>query len=119
MDKNAKRLVIAASCVAIMSGLSIFSLVVVFIIPNVADRFWGSEIKSSRQLPGCRTLSYSTFLEKVKAERVSRLVIFPDQGMAEVVENDGGCSTVQLLPDKNLLRLLIDNDVDISVEPSR
>ena len=66
-----------------------------------------------------RTLRYSDFVEAVQAKEVSRVLISPDRGTAQVVENDGRRAVVNLAPDKDLLKLLTDNDVDIAVQPSR
>ncbi len=66
-----------------------------------------------------RTLRYSDFVEAVQANEVSRVLIAPDRGTAQVVENDGRRAVVNLAPDKDLLKLLTDHDVDIAVQPSR
>jgi len=46
-------------------------------------------------------------------------LISPDRGTAQVVENDGRRAVVNLAPDKDLLKLLTDHNVDIAVQPSR
>jgi cell division protease FtsH len=66
-----------------------------------------------------RTLRYSDFVEAVQANEISRVLISPDRGTAQVVENDGERAVVNLAPDKDLLRLLTDHNVDIAVQPSR
>jgi cell division protease FtsH len=66
-----------------------------------------------------RTLRYSDFVEAVQANEVSRVLIAPDRGTAQVVENDGRRAVVNLAPDKDLLKLLTDHNVDIAVQPSR
>ena len=66
-----------------------------------------------------RSLRYSDFVEAVEANEVSRVLIAPDRGTAQVVENDGQRAVVNLAPDKDLLKLLEDHKVDIAVEPSR
>ena len=66
-----------------------------------------------------RTLRYSDFVEAVQSNEVSRVLISPDRGTAQVVENDGRRAVVNLAPDKDLLKLLTDHDVDIAVQPSR
>ena len=53
-----------------------------------------------------RTLRYSDFIEAVQEKEVSRVLISPDNGTAEVVENDGSRSEVNLAPDKDLLKIL-------------
>jgi cell division protease FtsH len=65
------------------------------------------------------TMRYSDFVEAVQANEVSRVLISPDRGTAQVVENDGRRAVVNLAPDKDLLKLLTDHDVDIAVQPSR
>ena len=66
-----------------------------------------------------RTLRYSDFVEAVQANEVSRVLISPDRGTAQVVESDGRRAVVNLAPDQDLLKLLTDHDVDIAVQPSR
>ena len=66
-----------------------------------------------------RTLRYSDFVEAVQANDVSRVLISPDRGTAQVVQNDGRRAVVNLAPDKDLLKLLTDHNVDIAVQPNR
>ena len=66
-----------------------------------------------------RTLRYSDFVEKVQDNEVSRVLIAPDRGTAQVVENNGVHSEVNLAPDKELLGMLTEHDVDIAVQPTR
>ncbi len=66
-----------------------------------------------------RTLRYSDFVEAVQDKQVSRVLLSPDQGTAQIVESDGSRSEVNLAPDKDLLKLLTDNNVDIAVQPTR
>ncbi|WP_398322001.1 ATP-dependent zinc metalloprotease FtsH, partial [Vulcanococcus sp.] len=66
-----------------------------------------------------RTLRYSDFVEAVEGNEVSRVLIAPDRGTAQVVENNGQRAVVNLAPDKDLLKLLEQHKVDIAVEPSR
>lgn len=65
-----------------------------------------------------RTLRYSDFEEAVEANEVAQVLIAPDRGTAHVVERNGRRSVVNLAPDKDLLKLLTDHDVDIAVQPS-
>ena len=65
------------------------------------------------------TMRYSEFVEAVEANEVSRVLISPDRGTAQVVENSGQRALVNLAPDKDLLKLLTDHNVDIAVQPSR
>ena len=66
-----------------------------------------------------RTLRYSDFVEAVQANEVSRVLISPDRGTAQVVENDGQRAVVNLAPDKDLLKLLTEHNVDLAVQPNR
>ena len=66
-----------------------------------------------------RSLRYSDFVEAVEANEISRVLIAPDRGTAQVVENDGQRAVVNLAPDKDLLKLLEQHKVDIAVEPTR
>jgi len=65
-----------------------------------------------------RTLRYSEFIEAVQEKQVSRVLISPDKGTAQIVESDGNRALVNLAPDQQLLQLLTDNDVDIAVQPT-
>ncbi len=65
-----------------------------------------------------RTLRYSDFIEAVQDKQVSRVLISPDKGTAQIVESDGNRALVNLAPDQQLLQLLTDNDVDIAVQPT-
>tara|TARA_Y100001968_G_scaffold252889_1_gene238431 strand:+ start:2050 stop:3903 length:1854 start_codon:yes stop_codon:yes gene_type:complete len=65
-----------------------------------------------------KSLRYSDFLEAVEENQVSRVLISPDQGSAQIVENDGSRSQVNLAPDKDLLDLLTEHNVDIAVQPT-
>ncbi len=66
-----------------------------------------------------KTLRYSDFIEAVQDKEISRVLISPDSGTAQVVENDGSRSEVNLAPDKDLLKILTENDVDIAVTPTK
>jgi cell division protease FtsH len=66
-----------------------------------------------------RNLRYSDFIEAVQANQISRVLISPDRGTALVVESDGRRAEVNLAPDKDLLKILTDNKVDIAVQPTR
>ncbi len=65
------------------------------------------------------TMRYSDFVQAVEAKEVSRVLISPDRGTAQVVETNGQRAVVNLAPDKDLLKLLTENKVDIAVQPSR
>jgi len=66
-----------------------------------------------------KTLRYSDFIEAVQDKEVSRVLLSPDNGTAQVIENDGSRSEVNLAPDKDLLKILTENDVDIAVTPTK
>ncbi len=66
-----------------------------------------------------RLLRYSDFIEAVEENQISRVLLSPDQGTAQIVENDGQRSEVNLAPDQDLLKLLSEHDVDIAVQPTR
>ena len=55
----------------------------------------------------------------MQANQISRVLISPDRGTALVVESDGRRAEVNLAPDKDLLKILTDNKVDIAVQPTR
>jgi cell division protease FtsH len=89
-------------------------LVVVFLAVGAALFDGGG-----RSTTPARTLRYSDFVEAVQANEVSRVLISPESGTAQVVENDGSRASVNLAPDKDLLKLLNDHNVDIAVQPTR
>ena len=64
-------------------------------------------------------LRYSDFVEAVQSNEISKVLIAPDRGTALAVKSDGQRAQVNLAPDKNLLSLLSEHDVDIDVQPSR
>ncbi len=66
-----------------------------------------------------KTIRYSDFIEAVQDKEVSRVLLSPDNGTAQVIENDGSRSEVNLAPDKDLLKILTENDVDIAVTPTK
>ncbi|MFL0723910.1 MAG: ATP-dependent zinc metalloprotease FtsH [Prochlorococcus sp.] len=81
---------------------------------------WGGTFFIGR--PGTterETLRYSEFIEAVQDNQVSRVTISTDQSTAVVVESDGRRAEVNLAPDKDLLKLLTEHNVDIAVQPTR
>ena len=66
-----------------------------------------------------RRMSYSDFIEAVQDKEISRVLISPDNATAQVVEIDGSRSEVNLAPDKDLLKILTENNVDIAVTPTK
>ena len=93
-------------------GLYVLAVItVIFVGTSVLD--------NSNAENATKTLRYSDFIEAVQDKEVSRVLISPDNGTAQVVENDGSRSEVNLAPDKDLLKILTDNNVDIAVQPTR
>ena len=88
----------------------------VLAIVVIAPAFFGG---SGGPQPEARSLRYSDFVERVQEDQVSRVLLSPDRGTAQVVETDGRRAEVNLAPDKDLLKLLTDHNVDIAVQPSR
>ncbi|KZR62412.1 ATP-dependent zinc metalloprotease FtsH3 [Prochlorococcus sp. MIT 1303] len=91
-------------------GLYVLLVVVVVV---VGTAFLGKPGTTERE-----TLRYSEFVEAVQDNQVSRVLISPDQATAQVVESDGRRADVNLAPDKDLLKLLTDHNVDIAVQPT-
>ncbi len=93
-------------------GLYVLAVItVIFIGTSVFDK--------PRTENATKTLRYSDFIEAVQDKEVSRVLLSPDSGTAQVVENDGSRSEVNLAPDKDLLKILTENDVDIAVTPTK
>ena len=88
----------------------------VLAIVVIAPAFFGG---AGSPQPEARSLRYSDFVERVQEDQVSRVLLSPDRGTAQVVETDGRRAEVNLAPDKDLLKLLTDHNVDIAVQPSR
>ena len=88
----------------------------VLAIVVIAPAFIGGGTGSQ---PEVRTMRYSDFVEAVQDDQISRVVISPDSGTAKIVENDGRRADVNLAPDKELLGLLTEHNVDIAVQPTR
>ncbi len=91
-----------------------------YVLAVIAVIFVGTSILDKPNAENTtKTLRYSDFIEAVQEKEVSRVLISPDNGTAQVVENDGSRSEVNLAPDKDLLKILTENDVDIAVQPTR
>ena len=91
-----------------------------YVLAVIAVIFVGTSILDKPNAENAtKTLRYSDFIEAVQEKEVSRVLISPDNGTAQVVENDGSRSEVNLAPDKDLLKILTENDVDIAVQPTR
>ena len=79
-------------------GLYVLAVItVIFIGTSVFDK---PNTESST-----KTLRYSDFIEAVQDKEISRVLISPDNATAQVVENDGSRSEVNLAPDKDLLKI--------------
>ena len=66
-----------------------------------------------------KTLRYSDFIEAVQEKEISRVLFNPNDATAQVVDEDGLRYKVNLAPDKDLLKILTENNVDIAVTPPR
>jgi len=94
-------------------NIGLYVLIVVVVI-FVGSAFFDKPTSTKAS----RTLRYSDFIEAVQEKQVSRVLISPDKGTAQIVESDGNRALVNLAPDQELLQLLTDNQVDIAVQPS-
>ena len=93
-------------------GLYVLAVItVIFIGTSVFDKPATDNVQ--------KNLRYSDFIEAVQDKEISRVLISPDNGTAQVVENDGSRSEVNLAPDKDLLKILTENNVDIAVTPTK
>jgi len=93
-------------------GLYVLAVItVIFIGTSVFDK---PSTESST-----KTMRYSDFIEAVQDKEISRVLISPDNASALVGENDGSRSEVNLAPDKDLLKILTENNVDIAVTPTK
>jgi hypothetical protein len=54
-----------------------------------------------------RTLRYSDFIEAVQGNEISRVLISPDRGTAQVIENDGKRAEVNLAASNGLYLILL------------
>ncbi|WP_041391000.1 ATP-dependent zinc metalloprotease FtsH3 [Prochlorococcus marinus] len=90
-----------------------FLMVVVVIFVGTALLDKPTETRDSR------TLRYSDFIEAIQEDQISRVMLSPDNGTAQIVENDGSRAEVTLAPDQDLLKLLTEHNVDIAVQPTR
>ena len=64
-------------------------------------------------------MNYVEFKQAVGLSRISKVLISPDRGNAVVTSKDDFRYLVILAPDRDLLGLLANHDVDISVEPTK
>ncbi len=97
-----------------LRNVGLYVLMVIVIIV-VGTAFFDQPDPSSK----ARSIRYSEFVEAIEDNQISRVLLSPDRGTAQVVENDGSRATVNLAPDKDLLKLLTEHNVDIAVQPTR
>ncbi|WP_269622302.1 ATP-dependent zinc metalloprotease FtsH [Prochlorococcus marinus] len=95
-------------------NIALYALMVVVLI-FVGTAFLDRPNTSQR----IETLRYSDFIEAVQENQVSRVLISPDNSTAQIIETDGTRAEVNLAPDKDLLQLLTEHDVDIAVQPTQ
>ena len=93
-------------------GLYVLMVIVVIVVGSAFLDKPDTTANSSRKL------RYSDFIQAVQENQVSRVLISPDKGTAQIVENDGSRASVNLAPDNDLLELLSNNNVDIAVQPT-
>ncbi len=72
-----------------------------------------------QQPPTLTTWKYSQFIKEVQNHRVEKIQLTPDRSQAKVTAQDGEQVIVNLPNDPGLLELLINNNVDISVDTQR
>ncbi|HEY9662394.1 MAG TPA: ATP-dependent zinc metalloprotease FtsH3, partial [Allocoleopsis sp.] len=60
---------------------------------------------------------YSEFVDRIENNQVAKVIISADRTRAQVTTNDGQRALVNLPSDPDLLNILQENDVDISVSP--
>ncbi len=95
-------------------NIAIYFLVVVVVI-FVGTAF----LDRPNQSQESKQLRYSDFIEAVEDRQISRVFISPDNGTAKIIQNDGSRAEVNLAPDKDLIQILTENDVDIAVQPAQ
>tara|TARA_B100000073_G_scaffold330349_1_gene318750 strand:- start:74 stop:478 length:405 start_codon:yes stop_codon:yes gene_type:complete len=121
MDKTTKAFVIAA-CLVVIPGMAITGVVVVSPVLRSPLRCFAGHIQSKFGKDpgsGVTSMSYGAFRTDVKEQKIARVLLSPARGTAQVVSTDGRRFLVRLAPDKNLLKLLTDNNVDVAVQPGR
>ena len=82
-----------------------------YVIPN-------SNLSNPEVFEKGNLFSYKDFISAVENGEVSRVLINPDSGTANFLIN-GVQNYVNLAPDKDLLKILTENNVDIAVTPTR
>ncbi|TVQ25955.1 MAG: ATP-dependent metallopeptidase FtsH/Yme1/Tma family protein [Leptolyngbya sp. DLM2.Bin15] len=79
--------------------------------------FLGASLFSDRQPQVQDTWRYSEFIERVEQNQVEKVSISSDRARATITAQDGSKVLVNLVNDPELLNILTENDVDISVAP--
>ncbi|MGB3518711.1 MAG: ATP-dependent zinc metalloprotease FtsH3 [Elainellaceae cyanobacterium] len=79
--------------------------------------FLGTSLLSDRQPQVQDTWRYSEFIERVEQNQVEKVSISSDRARATITAQDGSKVLVNLVNDPDLLNILTQNDVDISVAP--
>ena len=121
MDKTTKAFVIAACSVVIAVGAVGGAIVATSVLGPPLRCFAGHMQSKFGQNPdsGVAYMDYEVFRADVQQQKVARVLVSPDRGTAQVIKTDGRRFSVRLDPDKELLQLLTENDVDIAVRPNR
>ena len=112
MDNTTKWLIRVAAAVVIGAGLLSVGKTVVSVLNTQARAL---HAKTYCFFKKC--FKYSEFRQAVKEGKVSQVLISPDSGTAFVQLKNGKEGKVNLAPDKDLLRLLQENNVDLAVAP--
>ncbi|WP_338441387.1 ATP-dependent zinc metalloprotease FtsH3 [Synechococcus elongatus IITB4] len=77
----------------------------------------GTALLDQRGTETVATWRYSEFVQRVENKQVAKVILSPDRSSALVQAEDGDKVQVNLPNDPQLLKILTDNNVDISVRP--
>ena len=83
-----------------LRNIGLYVLIVILVI-IVGTTFLD---RPTNTVSATRTIRYSDFVEAVQDNQVSRVLLSPDKGTAQVVESDGGRALVNLAPDNDLYK---------------
>ena len=90
-------------------NIALYTLLAVIVI-SMATAFFDR--------PQSRTnISYSEFIKQVEANQIEKVQISSDRSIARVRQGNGDFAIVNLPADPELVKILVDNKVDISVIP--
>lgn len=90
-------------------NIALYTLLAVIVI-SMATAFFDR--------PQSRTnISYSEFISQVEANKIEKVQISSDRSIARVRQGNGDYAIVNLPADPELVKILVDNKVDISVIP--